>query len=689
MPERPRHSTARRATSFVLALLAACSPLPALTARAQQNAAAVGPQPANGVAPLLRVEKRAVAGGAELLTVFGGLGRRAVAGGVSAGGRAEDEEVEDVPLVSVLRDTLGDDRPDNDRLRYVWMLTYTRPTARQRLASAVPFLYGRVGDRRSAPAKGMPPPVIDLGAPERDVWRRFLWSGLRSLLFSPHGLAAATSAGSFRRNEEEYRKAHLLRALAVLSLYEAETGAESVFTPEEAREIQARLALADKPFGGLVDDLYLDRARRHHETKWLDERGHNWELLRQRVEAEGLYFEPLSLPDGNATHVLVWAAREDLTRPRPRRFDGRFLNIKDPWTDGRLMKWDGFTETWHLDAESRAVPAGTAGARAVEMIPLALYGLEHPKVPALLIDFRDRSNPKRREVSRRVIEDVAGGLLSASKYGGIHLFLGRAVLDFVTGRRGTDFNQPSRVRAYSQLKLLLALDASLDPELREQLGRRVERVSINPLENGAAAEARLARAQYAALLAYAERPGGLAARLERERGHELVAARHGRPERILFGLANVMSLGLYRHREAGPPAEMLTALDRERRLDYHFRFLREVAASGPLVEVVWEIEDVRRSLRVLAGERRDGAAARLAARIFAQTEDEETRRLCLDCLHRMNTEAARAELRRIHRQSDLAPNLRELAARYLGGEAAPGLHAAPAGPKAAGATLGH
>ncbi len=30
-----------------------------------------------------------------------------------------------VPLISVLRDTLGDDVKENDKLRYVWMLTYT------------------------------------------------------------------------------------------------------------------------------------------------------------------------------------------------------------------------------------------------------------------------------------------------------------------------------------------------------------------------------------------------------------------------------------------------------------------------------------------------------------------------------------------------------------------------------------
>jgi nucleoside diphosphate kinase len=676
MTKHSRYSPARQAASLVLTLLLAC--IPHVAPRAQEGQLPPPPetQPAGATASFFRLEKREVVGGAELLTVFGDPANR------------PGETNESLPLVSILRDTLGDDRPENDRLRYVWMLTYTRPSTRQRLASAVPFLYGRVGDRRAGSTKAMPPPVIDLAAPERDVWERFLWAGLQNVLFSPYGLAPRTAAGGYRRNETHYRKAHLLRALAILTLYEAETGAKSAFTPEEAREIQARLALADQSFGGIVDDLYLDRARRQHETEWLDARGHNWELLRQRAEAEGLYFEPLLLPDGGATHALVWMAREDLARPRARRFDARFLNISDPFSDARLKAWNGYVETWHFDAESRIVSADTAGARAVEMIPLALYGLEHPKVPTILIDFRDQTNPKRREMSRRVIEDVAGGMLSLSKYGGLHFFLGRAVFDFVTARRGMDINQPSRVRAYSQLKLLLALNASLEPGLRREIEQRVDGVSLNPLENGAAVEARIARRQYESLLAYAERPDGLSARLDRARRSELVKARHNRAERFFFNVASVFSLGLYRHREELPRPELLAALDRERSLEHHFRFLREVVASGPLIEVVWNIEDVRRSLREVMGARRDKATARLAARLFAQTADEETRRLCLDCLYRMNNETARTELTRIHRQAQLAPELRALAARYLGTQPHDETQTIQATPRAATATLG-
>jgi len=56
-------------------------------------------------------------------------------------------------------------------------------------------------------------------------------------------------------------------------------------------------------------------------------------LLRQRAEAEGLYFEPLTMPDGQATHALLWVAKSDLAAQPSREFSKRFLNIANPWTD--------------------------------------------------------------------------------------------------------------------------------------------------------------------------------------------------------------------------------------------------------------------------------------------------------------------------------------------------------------------
>ena len=596
-----------------------------------------------------------VAGGAELLTVFGQLD----------GLPREKGESAEVPLVSVVRDTLGDENTDNDRLRYLWMLTYTKPTFGQRLASAVPFLYNRVGNKKRA-GDDAPPPIMDLAAADREVWERFLWTALQSILLDPYMMPVKAVSRTYRRNLSDYRKAHIVRALAILSLYEAETGAAPAFTPAEMSDIQARLLLSEKTFGGIVDDIYLQRVYEKQTTLMRDLRGHNWELLRQRAEAEALYFEPLQMPDGSATHALLWVARPDLAKNRARRFDARFLNVKNPWTDSRLQTWKGYTQTRYFDADNRPVEAGTAGARAVEMIPLALYGLDFPKIPILLVDFRDGANPKRREMSRRVLEDVTRNLLSISSYANIPYFLGRTIYDFVTSKRGMDLNQPSRLRTYSQLKLLLQLQASLDPGLRQEIGRRLERVSLNPLENNLEVEAQLARDQYSALVAYARRPDGLPARLERDRRAEMTPLKHGRTEQILFRLANVLSFGLYTHREKATP-ELRAQLDVNRQLAYHERYLRQVAKSSPQIEIVWNIEDVRRSLRFIAenGATADRKVASAAARIFTRTQDEETRNLCLNGLYRINNETAKKELLRIYRDQKLEARWRTQSAEYL------------------------
>jgi hypothetical protein len=653
--------TAKKYLTLALTLFLLAGQIPHAAARQVQIVPVLRsedtlPRKPAGTSPF-RIETLPVGRDAQLLTVFGNLD------GLKTDGSAAQE----IPLVSILRDTLGDADPENDRLRHVWMLTYTRPTALQRVASAIPFLYGRVGSKKSASRKGIPPPVIDLADPKQDLWYRFMWLALQNVVFNPYGVAAKASTSALRRNSERYRQAHILRALAILSLYEAETGFESALTPAESAEIQARLMLTSKTFGGLIDDAYLDEVLRRQNTQTLDTRGHNWELLRQRAEAEGLYFEPLSLPDGSATHALLWVSREDLARKRGQKFGGRFLNIKSPWNDSRLARWDGHTETRYVDAEGLSVASGSEGARKIELIPLALYGLDFPKIPALLVDFRDRLNPKRREMSHRVIEDLARNVLSLSRYGDVHYFLGRTVFDFVTSRRGIDLNQPTRLRAYSQLKLLLALDQTLDRDLREEIGRRIETVSLNPLENDLEAEARVARQQYAALVAAAKRPDGLPARLDRDRREEMVPLEHGKTERVLLRFANVLSLGLYKHREPAAPEVVRQTLDSERRLAFHKKFLQKVAKSTPVVEVVWDIEDVRRSLRYVASAntRGDAGAARAAAQIFAQTSDAETRRLCLDCLYRINNEAAKTALLRIYQSPGIEPELRLLTAEYL------------------------
>src|SRR5262245_31614582 len=75
----------------------------------------------------LKIERLDIEGGAELLTLFSN--------------RTGSPE----PVVSILRDTLGDDDPANDRIRDIWVLNYATPSLSQRLKASLPFFYRKSG----------------------------------------------------------------------------------------------------------------------------------------------------------------------------------------------------------------------------------------------------------------------------------------------------------------------------------------------------------------------------------------------------------------------------------------------------------------------------------------------------------------------------------------------------------------
>ena len=656
-----RNKPRQRSASLTIALLLVISPIFSTISWAEglNDPPAASPivnetNPAVVLSQIMRLERIEVEGGAELITVFARLD-----------GLESTKNDKWIPLVSILRDTLGDNIVENNRLRYVWPLTYTRPSLKQRLAAAIPFFYARVGNKDRTTRR--PPPALDLASPESEVWNKIFWAALQNILLDPYGTPIKASTSSYRRNTSDYRKSHIIRALSVLALYQEVEG-QSAFSHAEMATIQARLMLTDRTFGGLVDDSNLQQYYSKRTAATRDARGHNWELLRQRAEAESLYFEPLVMPDGSATHAVLWVAKRDLLKQQGARFSGRFLNIGNPWTDKRLLNWDGYVETRYFDANDQPVDSDTLGAEAVEMIPLGLYGLDNPKIPMLLVDFRDSYNPKKREMSRRVINDVTRNVLSVSKFGNLPYFLGKTVFDFVTGRRGMDINQPSRLATYSQLKLLLALNNSMAPPLRNEVSGRLETISVNPFENDINAEANIALEQYAALVAFAKDPKGLAAKLEQDRRAEMLPLQHGSKAQIAFRVLNVLTFGKYVHREERE-GDMEHRLDIARRLQYHTSFLEQIAKSSAEVDITWNLNDVKRSLQFIAdhGEQADGAAAAVTARVFARTKDTETRRTCLDGLARIRSSKARNELLRISKNTDVDQTLRDLANEYLRG----------------------
>ncbi len=548
-------------------------------------------------APSFRVERVAVSGGAELITVFGKL---------PGSGTVQNTEL---PLISVLRDTLGDENPEHDRLRYVWVLTSSRPTLLQRAAGSLPFFYWR--PQNSHGTGGHPAPMLDLGAPAWPVVTSLASEFTQLLALDPDGAIVRSSTRSYRNNLDDHRNLHILEGLAVITQLEDDREARAFFTEQELIEMETRLMLASHTLGGLVGNSSLDPAYYKERARMEETRGHNWELLRQRAEENGLYFEPFGA-DGSSTHALLWIATEDLGSGH--KFDGQFLGISDPYSDARLKTWRGYREI--RDGK--------------EMIPLALYALDYPKVPLLVVDFRDTHRPKRREMISHAATDTVSGVLGISKFTNPPFLFGSMAFNFVRTRHGAASDRAARLQAYAEVREWLALDESVAPDLRQVLQRRMEIMGVNPMEESIAGEARIARRQYAALLGYAADPKGLPARVARDREAELFANHHGLAARAGFELAHAVTFGLVRH-PVEEEAAVEARLDQERRVQREMTFLAAVAKSAQ-PEVVWNMDEVRRALDDVASAQMPARSAKVVAKIMSSTNDEQTRALCARAL---------------------------------------------------------
>jgi hypothetical protein len=492
----------------------------------------------------LRVERLSLPAGAELITFFEGL-----------------PDQQELPLLAILKDTLNDSDPSNDRIRQVWVFTYSRPSVWQRMAGGVPFLYHRAGLDQGPGAKP-PRPVMDLGDPSRGMWAGLAFSGVQSEVLNPIGALTRLTTHSFFGNYGEYRKTHIWEVADILAP-QLSTALNSGLTEAEIAAVEERLELTGRPLGGLVADEYLERDYQKQRTKQTEIRGHNWDLLRQRAEETGLYLQPLNPAAPFSSRAVLWVAQADLEDGGGRRFDGQFLNISNPFSDERLLHWTGYTETWNLDSQGVLVPADAADARPVRMIPLAMYGLDHPRTPLLLVDFRGPGHPPRREIGLKIAEDVGSGVFFLTGLGNLGYLAAKSSLIFIHTRHGGATDRSARRRAFVFERHAIGVDANMDPVLRKELLALIEKVDVNPIERSWDQEIRDGRKQYEALIAYAHKTG-----LEREiakcRGEEMRAAAHGKGARVLLDLASIGTLGLYRHHETATDSSM-AKLDQRRR----------------------------------------------------------------------------------------------------------------------------
>ena len=207
----------------------------------------------------------------------------------------------DVPLVSVLRDTLGDSDPRNDRVLYVWLLASSRPSLEQHLLSAVPFFHWRAGEGSQnvniAPLINASPsarPAISKLGLDIVQW---------AVLDRVEGVRA--SSRTYHRNQLNYERLQLEGAINYLRSASDVTD-DFALTRKQLDIVLGRLELRKHLLGGLANE---ERAARLGEEIGFDReriRTRNWELLRQCAEKTGLIFESLNVAGTAGQYGMLW-----------------------------------------------------------------------------------------------------------------------------------------------------------------------------------------------------------------------------------------------------------------------------------------------------------------------------------------------------------------------------------------------
>jgi len=507
---------------------------------------------------------------------------------------------EDVPLVAVLRDTLGNSNPETDRLLYVWLLGYQRPNLGQRLLSAVPFFYWQIGISGAARSEKKLSPLLNVAAPQHALLSNISSDILQWAMFDPMATPIRATSRAYRANTIDDERLHLEEAVSYLRRAPISDEQPSL-TPAELNLVIARLELRKNLLGGFVSDRNAERLGEESRFEEEQIRSRNWELLRQCADRTGLLFEPLAIAGTSEEYVVLW-----FPAAGPRPPDGtslapvwKILKIKNPWSDDRLKDWRGSVYQRSVDDSGNLLPASERGARTVKLIPLAVYSLSYRTTPLLLIDFRHKLHVRWHELAQRSINEITAGIIGISHFTNWYYYVGADLYDFVASRHGDAMNQSARLDCYSQFRVKLALDHQLDPTLRKEIQAHVDSLGVNPLEAAPARELQAARIRYAELEGEA-RSGELAKALDKERRSELAAFGATAASLVEQASLHYASAGLYTHRAKKEDGN-IALLACYRRVEYQMKFLESLANAGTAPEIAHNAEAVQSAITQLSG----------------------------------------------------------------------------------------
>jgi hypothetical protein len=492
----------------------------------------------------------------------------------------------DVPLVSILRDTLGDDDAENDRVTNIWLLTCARPGLGQRILSAIPFFYWRIGHGSAPVSSHDMAPLMNLSAPQHPMMAHVEGNLIQWTAFDPLGGPMRASTHAYRSNASDDERGRLDEAINYLGDAPVSNDATAL-TQTQVDTVIARLQLRNTLLGGLVDETHAKHIGAQSEFDRERIRSRNWELLRQWADKTGLIFEPLSVAGTYEHYAILWFPQERSTASQGAslRSIWTLMGIQDPWTDEHVKQWSGPVYERAFD-----------GNGPEKVIPLAVYSLDYPKLPLVLVDFRGKLNERRREVTQRSISELTSGVLGLSHFTNWYFYVASDFYDFASGRHGKAMDEASRLDCFSDFRMELTLDERIDPALKEEMKRRIWWLSVNPLGSAPEREMQDAFARYELLLAEAEN-GRLLGRIEQERRFELSSFGESEKASAAKSMLHVATFGLYKQQAA---SEDISAVDRNRRITKQLTFLDSLIQSETPPEIANDRRRIESSVHELS-----------------------------------------------------------------------------------------
>lgn len=478
----------------------------------------------------------------------------------------------DIPLIAVLRDTLGYSKPEDARLSYVWLLTYERPSLGQRILSAIPFFYWHMDEGPNSARQLHATPLLDLATPEHPMLSDFRHDLMQWTTLDPSITAIRATSRTYRTNEVDHERLHLEEAVSYLRKAPTSDGGNGL-TLTQVNTVIARLELRKKLLGGFVNQRRATHLGEQVAFQQQQIRMRNWELLRQCAEKTGLVFQPLAVGATSGEYAMLSLPAGEAGEPVGTSLASvwRLLGISDPWHDSGLHTQPG---------------------------PLAVYSLNYAKAPLLLMDFRNKERVRWHEMTQRSINELTAGIIGISHFTNWYYYIGADLYNFYVGRHGAAIDQAARLDCYAQFRVELATDTHLDPNLRAEMQERIESLEINPLESNPGRELAAAWARYSQLEQQARANGPLLERIEKDRRQELASRRESSTSAAWDRVLHELTFGAYTHRAKAAP-EDLRDLVLYRQIDSDLAFLDSLVKTGTRPEVAYNTSMIEMSVTEL------------------------------------------------------------------------------------------